>query len=48
MELLISLFVMLFLVGAISFLKPSRRMKAHSIIRMSATKEGVKIGYAHK
>ena len=44
MELLISLFVVLFLVGAISFLKPSRRMKALGIIRMSAAKEGFKIG----
>ena len=48
MELLISLFVVLFLVGAISFLKPSRRMKALSIIRMSAAKEGFKIGSTHE
>jgi len=48
MELLIALFVVLFLVGAISFLKPSRRMKALSIIRMSAAKEGFKIGSTHE
>ena len=48
MELLISLFVVLFLVGAISFLKPSRRMTALSIIRMSAAKEGFKIGSTHE
>jgi hypothetical protein len=44
MELLISIFVILFLVGAISFLKPSKKIKALSEIRMSATKEGFKIG----
>ena len=44
MELLISLFVILFLVGAISFLKPSKKMKALSEVRMSAAKEGFKIG----
>ena len=44
MELLISLFVILFLVGAISFLKPSKKMKALSQVRMSAAKEGFKIG----
>tara|TARA_B100000073_G_scaffold300420_1_gene266822 strand:- start:159 stop:593 length:435 start_codon:yes stop_codon:yes gene_type:complete len=44
MELLISLFVILFLVGAISFLKPSKKMKALSTVRMSASKEGFKIG----
>ena len=44
MELLISSFVILFLVGAISFLKPSKKMKALSEVRLSATKEGFKIG----
>ena len=44
MELFISLFVILFLVGAISFLKPSKKMKALSAVRMSAAKEGFKIG----
>ena len=44
MELFISLFVILFLVGAISFLKPSKKMKALSVVRMSAAKEGFKIG----
>ena len=44
MELSISLFVILFLVGAISFLKPSKKMKALSQVRMSAAKEGFKIG----
>tara|TARA_B100000482_G_scaffold186571_1_gene164361 strand:- start:350 stop:784 length:435 start_codon:yes stop_codon:yes gene_type:complete len=44
MELLISLFVILFLIGAISFLKPSKKMKALSEVRMSAAKEGFKIG----
>ena len=44
MELFISLFVILFLVGAISFLKPSKKMKALSELRMSAAKEGFKIG----
>lgn len=44
MELFISLFVILFLVGAISFLKPSKKMKALSEVRMLAAKEGFKIG----
>ena len=44
MELLISLFVILFLIGAISFLKPSKKMKELSEVRMSAAKEGFKIG----
>jgi len=44
MELFISLFVILFLVGAISFLKPSKKMQALSEVRMSAVKEGFKIG----
>jgi hypothetical protein len=44
MELLISSFVILFLVGSISFLKPSKKMKALSEVRLSATKEGFKIG----
>ena len=44
MELLISVFIILFLVGAISFLKPSKRMKALSEVRMVAAKQGFKIG----
>ena len=44
MELFISLIVILFLAGAISFLKPSTKMKALSEVRMSAAKEGFKIG----
>ena len=44
MEFFISLFFILFLVGAISFLKPSKKMKALSAVRMSAAKEGFKIG----
>ena len=44
MELLISLFTILFLIGAISFLRPSKKMKALSVVRMSASKEGFKIG----
>jgi hypothetical protein len=44
MELFISLFVILFLVGAISFLKPSKKMKILSAVRMSAAIEGFKIG----
>jgi hypothetical protein len=44
MELLISIFIIFFLIGAISFLKPSKKMKALSEIRMSAAKEGFKIG----
>ena len=44
MELFISLFVILFLVGAISFLRPSKKMQALSAVRMSAVKEGFKIG----
>ena len=44
MENLISIFVILFLVGAISFLKPSKKMKVLSEVRMSAAKEGFKIG----
>ena len=44
MEALISVFIILFLIGAISFLKPSKKMKALSQIRMLAAKEGFKIG----
>jgi len=44
MELLISVFVILFLIGAISFLKPSKKMKTLSRVRMEAAKEGFKIG----
>ena len=48
MDLFISLFVVLFLVGAISFLKPSKKMKVLSEVRMSAAKEGFKIGSTHE
>ena len=44
MELLILIFTILFLIGAISFLKPSKKMKVLSQVRMKATKEGFKIG----
>ena len=44
MEAFISVFIILFLIGAISFLKPSKKMKALSHIRMLAAKEGFKIG----
>ena len=44
MELLISVFIIFFLIGAISFLKPSRKMKALSQIRLVAAKQGFKIG----
>jgi len=44
MELLIVLFVVLFLIGAIGFLKPTKKMKVLSQIRMVAAKEGFKIG----
>ena len=44
MEALISIFIILFLIGAISFLKPSKKMKVLSQIRMLAAKEGFKIG----
>lgn len=44
MELLIVIFVILFFVGAVSFLKPSKKMKLLGSIRMSAAKEGFKIG----
>ena len=44
MELLISVFVIFFLIGAISFLKPSKKMKALSQVRMEAAKQGFKIG----
>ena len=44
MESLISLFTILFLIGAISFLRPSKKMKALSAVRMLASKEGFKIG----
>ena len=44
MESLISIFIILFLIGAISFLKPSKKMKALSKVRMVAAKEGFKIG----
>ena len=44
MELLISVFIIFFLIGAISFLKPSRKMKALSQIRLVAVKQGFKIG----
>ena len=44
MEILIVVFVVLSLIGAISFLKPSKKMKALSAIRHIASKEGFKIG----
>ena len=44
MENFIIVFVIIFLIGAISFLKPSKKMKALSQIRMEAVKEGFKIG----
>ena len=44
MELLISVLVISFLIGAISFLKPSKKMKALSQVRMEAAKQGFKIG----
>ena len=44
MESFIILFVIIFLIGAISFLKPSKKMKALSQVRMVAAKEGFKIG----
>ena len=44
MESLIAVFVVLFLIGAISFLRPSKKMKALGQIRMTAAKEGFKIG----
>jgi len=44
MESLITIFIILFLIGAIGFLKPSKKMKSLSRIRMSAAKEGFKIG----
>ena len=47
-EFLIIIFVILFLIGAISFLKPSKKMKALSDIRLLASKEGFKIGSTPK
>ena len=44
MESFIIVFVIIFLIGAISFLKPSKKMKALSQVRMVAAKEGFKIG----
>jgi len=44
MELLISVFIIFFLIGVIGFLKPTKKMKALSQIRMAAAKEGFKIG----
>ena len=44
MESFIIVFVIIFLIGAISFLKPSKQMKALSQVRMVAAKEGFKIG----
>ena len=44
MESLVVFFVIIFLIGAISFLKPSKKMKALSLVRMEAVKEGFKIG----
>ena len=44
MEILIVVFVILSLIGSISFLKPSKKMKALGAIRHIASKEGFKIG----
>ena len=44
MEILIVVFVILSLIGSFSFLKPSKKMKALSVIRFQASKEGFKIG----
>ena len=44
MEPFIAIFVILFLIGAIGFLKPSQKMKSLSRVRMQAAKEGFKIG----
>ena len=44
MESFIIVFVIIFLIGAVSFLKPSKKMKALSQVRMVAAKEGFKIG----
>ena len=44
MENFIIVFVIIFLIGAISFLKPSKKMKILSRVRMQAAKEGFKIG----
>ena len=44
MELIISVFIILFLIGAISFLRPSKKMKALNQVRMAALKQGFKIG----
>ena len=44
MELLISVFIIFFLIGVIGFLRPTKKMKALSQIRMAAAKEGFKIG----
>ncbi|MDA9690440.1 hypothetical protein N9U64_01015 [Pseudomonadota bacterium] len=44
MEILIVVFVILSLIGSISFLKPSKKMKALTAIRHIASKEGFKIG----
>ena len=44
MEILIVVFVILSLIGSISFLKPSKKMKALGAIRHIANKEGFKIG----
>jgi hypothetical protein len=43
-ESLIIIFVLLFLLGAISFLKPSQKMRTISLLRIQALKEGFKIG----
>ena len=48
MENFIIVFVIIFLIGAISFLKPSKKMKTLSRVRMQAAKEGFKIGSTHQ
>ena len=44
MEPFIAIFIILFLIGAIGFLKPSKKMKSLSRVRTQAAKEGFKIG----
>ena len=43
-DFFIIIFIILFLFGAFSFLRPSKKMKALSSIRLHAQKEGFKIG----
>ena len=48
MESLITVAVIIFLIGAISFLKPSKRMQFIGHIRMVAAREGFKIGSSNE